>query len=123
MSLGRWSTITRVSGSSSLNGAAWGIVAPKHMPTFVAALLSEYFFVLDVLEFYPTQNDAPLLESAIRMEIRVDLHRHFECPKSMFLIRSVGGSTSVRIEVWKIIDVTTLGSGTSPQIDARATHT
>ena len=86
-------TTTCVSGSSSLNGTAWGIVAPKHMPAFVAALLSEYFFVLDVLEFYRTQNDAPLLESAIRIEIRVDLHRHFGCLKRMFLLCLHGGST------------------------------
>ena len=72
-------TTIRVSGSSSLNGAMVGIEAPKHMPTFVTTLLGDYFFVLDVLEFYPTQVGSPLLESAIRIEIRVDLHRHFEC--------------------------------------------
>ena len=95
MSLGRWSTITRVSGSSSLNGTAWGIVVPKHMPTFVATPLSEYFFVLDVLEFYPTQVGSPLSESAIRIEIRVDLHAHFIALKRMSLISRNGGSSTV----------------------------
>ena len=66
---------------------------PKHMPTFVATPLSEYFFVLDVLEFYSPHFACALSESAIRIEIRVDLHRHFECPKRIFLICLHGGST------------------------------
>ena len=67
------------------------------MPTFVATPLSEYFFVLDVLEFYPPHFACVLSESAIRIEIRVDLHRHFECPKRMFLLWSVGGSIILRV--------------------------
>ena len=46
-------TTTHVYGSSSLNVAAWTIVAPSHTSTFVTTLLGEYFFDLDVLEFYP----------------------------------------------------------------------
>ena len=45
-------TTTRVYGSSSLNVAAWAIVAPSHTSTFVTTLLGEYFFDLDVLGFY-----------------------------------------------------------------------
>ena len=64
-------TATRISGSSSLNGTAWGIVVPKHMPTFVATPLSEYFFVLDVLEFYPPISHVLVqnLQSELRSEL------------------------------------------------------
>ena len=72
---------TRVHDSSSLNGAAWGIVAPNHILTFVTTSLSEYIFVLDVLEFYPPYFARALSESAIRIGIRVDLHRHFEAQR------------------------------------------
>ena len=65
---------------------------PKHMPTFVATPLSEYFFVLDVLEFYPPHFACALSESAIRIEIRVDLHAHFIALKRMSLISRNGGS-------------------------------
>ena len=53
MSLGCLCTATRVYGSASLNVAVWAIVAPNHTSTFVTTLLGEYFFDLDVLEFYP----------------------------------------------------------------------
>ena len=73
MSFGWLCTTTGVYCSSSLNVAAWAIVAPNHTSTFVTTLLGEYFFDLDVLELYPYQVDAVLSESAIRIDIRVDL--------------------------------------------------
>ena len=82
-----------------MNGAAWGIVAPNHILTFVTTSLSEYIFVLDVLEFYPPYFARALSESAIRIGIRVDLHRHINVPKRMFLLSRNGGS--IKIPGWE----------------------
>ena len=68
----------RVHGSSSLNEHTFKNVAANHRPTFVAALLGEYYTSVDGLELYPTQLDAPLSEYAIRIDIRVDLGLRFD---------------------------------------------
>ena len=71
-------TETIVHGSSSLNEHTFKNVAANHRPTFVAALLNEYYTSVGGLELYPTQLDTPLSEYAIRIGIRVDLGLRFD---------------------------------------------